>query len=93
MTLNDNALGPARGQLRGRQIGMTKSIDELCREQGIRFDELVERSGLEHDRVQAIFMGRWTASPSDRQAIASALAVTIDDISWGHKTPVQHLWG
>ncbi len=72
---------------------MTKSIDELCQEQGLRFDELVERSGLEHDRMQAIFMGRWTASPSDRLAIASVLAVTIDDISWGHKTPVQHLWG
>ena len=93
MALNDNSLGSARGQLHGRQIGMTKSIDELCREQGIRFDELVERSGLEHDRVQAIYMGRWTASPSDRLAIASVLAVTIDDISWGHKTPVQHLWG
>ncbi len=72
---------------------MTKSIEKLCREQGIRFDELVERSGLEHDRMQAIFMGRWTASPSDRLAIASVLAVTIDDISWGHKTPIQPLWG
>ena len=72
---------------------MTKSIDEICREQGIRFDELVERSGLDHDRMQAIFMGRWTASPTDRLSIASVLAVTIGDISWGHKTPVQHLWG
>ena len=58
MALNDNSLSPAQGQLHGRQIGMTKSIDELCREQGIRFDELVERNGLEHDRMQAIFMGR-----------------------------------
>ena len=72
---------------------MTKAIYELCREQGIDFDTLVERSGLERSRVQAIFLGRWTPSPTERRAIAAVFDVTIDEITWGHSTPIQHLYG
>lgn len=72
---------------------MTRSVAELCQEQAIPLAELHERSGLEASRVVAIVAGRWTPSPRERERIAAALAVTVDDISWGHKTPIQHLWG
>ncbi len=49
--------------------------------------------GLDEGRVAAIILGRWTPSPAERQKIASAFNLTIDEIAWGHKTPVQHLYG
>lgn len=72
---------------------MTKSVDEYCRENEIAFDVLVERSGLEATRVQAIYLGRWTPSPSERQKIASVFGVEAGDITWGHLTPIQHIYG
>ena len=71
----------------------TLSVDELCRQQGVSFDELVEKSGLERTRVMAIFLGRWTPSPSERERIAAVFNVTKDEITWGHKTPIQHIYG
>ena len=32
-------------------------------------------------------------SPPERQAIAAVFEVTVDDIAWGHKTPIQHIYG
>ncbi len=69
------------------------SLDDLCRQHGISFDDLVEKSGLERTRVTAIYLGRWTPSPTERDKIASALGVTRDEITWGHKTPIQHIYG
>ena len=43
--------------------------------------------------VTAIVLGRWTPSPVERQKIASALGVAPEEISWGHATPFQHLYG
>ena len=71
----------------------TLSVDELCRQQAVSFDELVEKSGLERTRVMAIFLGRWTPSPSERERIAAVFNVTKDEITWGHKTPIQHIYG
>ena len=68
-------------------------MDELCRQKNIAFDELVERSGLERTRVMAIYLGRWTPSPIERDKIAAAFGVTREDITWGHKTPIQHIYG
>jgi transcriptional regulator with XRE-family HTH domain len=71
----------------------SRSMADLCKEKGISFDDLVSRSGLERTRVMAIFLGRWTPSPTERDRIAAVLEVTKDDISWGHKTPIQHIYG
>ncbi len=71
----------------------TRSVDELCRQQGVSFDELVERSGLDRTRVTAIFLGRWTPSPAERDRIAAVFGVSRDEITWGHKTPIQHIYG
>ena len=71
----------------------TQSVAELCIEKKMSFEQLVEKSGVDEHRVVAILMGRWTPSPEDRDNISAALGVTRDDISWGHQTPIQHLYG
>ena len=55
--------------------------------------QLTARSGLDEQRVLAILLGRWTPSPQERDAIARVFGVTRDQIAWGHKTPIQHLYG
>lgn len=72
---------------------MTHSVADLCRKRRLTVPQLAERCGLEESRVLAIALGRWTPSPVERQKIAAALAVTIDEITWGHQTPIQHLYG
>jgi len=72
---------------------MARSVAELCRERQITLDALVARSELEQDRVMAIVAGRWTPSPIERQKIAAVFGVAVDEIAWGHKTPIQHLYG
>jgi transcriptional regulator with XRE-family HTH domain len=71
----------------------TKSVQQLCEEQRIDYKELAERSGLDEQRVLAILLGRWTPSPTERDKVAAVLGTTRDKISWGHKTPIQHLYG
>lgn len=72
---------------------MPHSVAELCREQAVALEELTTRSCLDAGRVQAIVLGRWTPSPDERRRIAEALGATVDDIAWGHVTPIQHLYG
>ncbi len=72
---------------------MAVSVWELCELQNMTLAKLVEKTGLEETRVTAIMLGRWTPSPNERQKIAAAFSLTIDAIAWGHKTPVQHLYG
>ena len=74
-------------------MSMTRSVAELCEEQSVTVEMLAERSGLDSQRVLAIVLARWTPSPAERDAIAGALGVTKDDITWGHKTPIQHIYG
>src|SRR5262249_34974245 len=70
-----------------------KSVDELCREHGIDHKQLAERSGLDEQRVLAIVLGRWTPSPAERDKVAAVFGLTRDQITWGHKTPIQHIYG
>jgi transcriptional regulator with XRE-family HTH domain len=55
--------------------------------------QLAERSGLDPQRVLAIVLGRWTPSPEERTAVAGVSERTKDEIAWGHKTPIQHIYG
>ncbi len=72
---------------------MSASVADLCRQQQITVAELTERSGLDEARVTAIVLGRWTPSPQERQKVAAVFDVAPDQISWGHKTPIQHIYG
>jgi transcriptional regulator with XRE-family HTH domain len=71
----------------------TKSVQQLCEEKGIDYKELAVRSGLDEQRVLAIILGRWTPSPLERDKVAAVFGITRDQISWGHKTPIQHIYG
>lgn len=70
-----------------------RNVDQLCAELEIDVRQLAERSGVDEQRVLAIVLGRWTPSPQDRDAIAQVFGLTRDQIAWGHKTPIQHLYG
>jgi transcriptional regulator with XRE-family HTH domain len=70
-----------------------KPIARIMEETGTSLEQLVEASGLEGKLVKAIATGNYTPSPTERQRLAAALGVSIDDIAWGHAVPVDHLWG
>lgn len=72
---------------------MPETVANLCITYRVSFEQLVDRSGLDQQRVQAILQARWTPSPSERQRIASVFGVKVDEIIWGHATPIQHLYG
>lgn len=72
---------------------MSRSIEELCKEHQMTVQELIEKTGVDDHRLVAIYMGRWTPSPEDRKKIASAFELEVDDITWGHITPIQHIYG
>jgi hypothetical protein len=70
-----------------------RSVSDLCREQGIDPKQLAEQAGLDEQRVLAIVLGRWTPSPAERDKVAAVFGLTRDQITWGHKTPIQHIYG
>ena len=70
-----------------------KSLARYMEEAGTSVQQLVAATGLDVKLVKAIVDGNYTPSPSQRQSLAVALAVSADEISWGHAVPVQHLRG
>ena len=72
---------------------MTVTVAELCQKHQLTIPQLAEQSGLPEDRVTAIALGRWTPSPAERTQIATVFGVEKEDIAWGHKTPIQHIYG
>jgi transcriptional regulator with XRE-family HTH domain len=70
-----------------------KSVDELCAQHKIDVKQLAEKAGLDEQRVLAIVLGRWTPSPAEREKVAGAFGLTREQIAWGHKTPIQHIYG
>jgi hypothetical protein len=74
-------------------VETNKSVDDLCLEQKIDYRQLAEKAGLDEQRVLAIVLGRWTPSPAERDRVAAAFGVTREQIAWGHKTPIQHIYG
>jgi transcriptional regulator with XRE-family HTH domain len=70
-----------------------RGVDQLCVERGIDVRQLAEKSGVDEQRVLAIVLGRWTPSPQERDRIAAVFGLTRDQVAWGHKTPIQHIYG
>ena len=68
----------------GEFILPIRTIDLLFEETGLSIEEIAERSKLDCERIEAIATGSWTPSPFEREHLAAAFGVTIDDISWGH---------
>ncbi len=71
----------------------SKSVDQLCAEHRLDYRQLAEKAGLDEQRVLAIVLGRWTPSPAERDKVAAVFGLTRDQIAWGHKTPIQHIYG
>jgi hypothetical protein len=70
-----------------------KSVAELCGRHGLDPRQLADRAGLDGQRVRAILEGRWTPSPAERDRLAAVFGLSRSQIAWGHKTPVEHLYG
>jgi transcriptional regulator with XRE-family HTH domain len=70
-----------------------KPLARYMEEAGLTVDELVAAAGLDAKLVKAIVSGNYTPSPSERQRLAAAIGVSIDDIAWGHVVPVEHMYG
>lgn len=69
------------------------NLDQLCADRNLDVRQLAEQSRLDEQRVLAIVLGRWTPSPQERDAIAAVFGVSREQIAWGHKTPIQHIYG
>ena len=70
-----------------------KSIARYAEEKGISVSQLVTTTGLDAKLVKAIVEGNFTPSPTQRQRLAAALGVSLEDVSWGHAVAVEHLRG
>jgi transcriptional regulator with XRE-family HTH domain len=74
-------------------MGPVRSVDELCVQHQLDYRQLAEKAGLDEQRVLAIVLGRWTPSPDERDRIAAVFGLSRTQIAWGHKTPIQHIYG
>lgn len=70
-----------------------KRVDELLAQQNLDYRALAQRAGLDEQRVLAIVLGRWTPSPQERDLVAAVFGLSREQIAWGHKTPIQHIYG
>jgi len=61
-----------------------RTLDYILEQQNLSVQQVAEMANLQPERVEAITVGRWTASPKERSRISEALNLNIDDIIWGH---------
>jgi hypothetical protein len=70
-----------------------KTVAEWMARRGVGVAELVASSGLDDRVVEAIIQARYTPSPEQRGRLAAALGVAVEEIAWGHRAPVEHVYG
>jgi ribosome-binding protein aMBF1 (putative translation factor) len=70
-----------------------KPLARHMEEMGVSLEQLIATAGLETKLVKAIVSGNYTPSPFERQRLAAALGIPIEEVSWGHAVPVEHLRG
>jgi transcriptional regulator with XRE-family HTH domain len=61
-----------------------RTVEHLFEDSGLAIEDIAERSGVDVKRVEAIALGRWTPSPDERERIAAAFGVPLEEVSWGH---------
>ena len=74
-------------------MSQAKSVAEWMAERGIDLAALIEASALDKRVVKAIVEGRYTPSPQQRERMAAALGVELEQITWGHRAQVSHVYG
>jgi transcriptional regulator with XRE-family HTH domain len=67
------------------------TLDYLIEQSKVTLGKLAAASGLEPQRVEAIVDGRWTPSPDERQRIARALGVPVEEIAFGHNMNARNI--
>ena len=70
-----------------------KPLARHMEEKGLSLEQLIKASGLDAKLVKAIVSGNYTPSPFERKRLAAAVDISIEDVSWGHAVPVEHLRG
>jgi hypothetical protein len=70
-----------------------KTLAEWMAERGVGLSDLIERSGVNGKIIAAIASNRYTPSPQQRQRLAAAVGVALEEIIWGHAAPVEHVYG
>ena len=70
-----------------------RTISQWLTERSMTLEQLVETSGLEQRTVESIMAARYTTSPKQRERIAMALGVSVDQIQWGQAVAVHHMYG
>ncbi len=70
-----------------------QTVEQLCLRHRLDARQLAEKAGLDEQVVTAIVLGRRTPSPDERDRVAAVFGLTRDQVSWGHKTPIQHIYG
>jgi len=70
-----------------------KSIREWMAERGLGMTQLLDAAAMDRKVLEAIVNGRYTPSPQQRQRLAAALGIEVNQIQWGHTNPVEHMYG
>jgi transcriptional regulator with XRE-family HTH domain len=70
-----------------------KPLARHMEEIGMTVDELISAAGLDAKLVKAIVSGNYTPSPFERKRLAGALGIPVEEVSWSHAVPVEHLRG
>jgi transcriptional regulator with XRE-family HTH domain len=67
------------------------TLDYILEQTNKTVDEIAAATGIDRKRVEAIVDGRWTPSPAERQAIAAALGVPVEEIAFGHNMNARNI--
>jgi len=70
-----------------------KTVAEWMAERGIDLARLIATARLDDRVAKAIIAGRYTPSPEQRQRLAEALGVAMEQIAWGHTGQVDRMYG
>jgi transcriptional regulator with XRE-family HTH domain len=75
------------------QMHDVRTAAQWMEERKLSVAELVAAAGLDGRIVEAIVQGRYTPSPHQRDRLAAALGVEVEQITWDHASPVEHMYG
>jgi lambda repressor-like predicted transcriptional regulator len=70
-----------------------RTVAEWMAERGLSLAQLTAAALLDERVAAAIVQGRYTASPQQRQRLATALGVLPEEIAWDYTVPVVHVYG
>jgi hypothetical protein len=69
------------------------TIAEWMALRGLTLADLVETSALDERIVEAITQDRYTPSPQQRYRLCDALGVRPEQVVWGHRAQISHVYG